>query len=236
MSEAIGLMIYHDQKLISEAFQLANTKFAWLPWSEQAKFKETAHQLAQDLLKDLKLLDYTIIRSETLAKYQVHLLLTEQNLAYILFIIHPTPKMSSSSSSIPIHLVFECCTNQKFETLAPASQLLGQINQRLIEWYQTLIPAPQSELRSSGIHNSLESHELKIRGNNNVVGTQSCPINQIQSNIDVARQQMIGNLTKIIEHQDTLEALVEKSQELHQSSNQFKKRSKRLNRLCCYIL
>jgi len=35
--------------------------------------------------------------------------------------------------------------------------------------------ASQRELRSNGIHNSLESHEFLIRGNNSVVGTQSCP-------------------------------------------------------------
>lgn len=197
VNEALGLMIYRDQKLISEAYHLNNTKFAWLPWSEQNKFKVIAQQLAQDLLKDLKPQNYTIIRSEILTKYQVHLLLTEQNLAYILFI---TQTPIGSPIPIPIHLVFECFTNQNSDNSPSAQLILNQINQRLKEW-----------------HNNLD------------------PLNKIKSDLETTRQQMIGNITKIIERQDTLEDLLEKSQKLQKSAGQFKKQSQRLNS-CCYIL
>ena len=88
--KAVALLIFKNNKLLSESFQFEDIKKSWMPWqawqaplsrllganAEQTRFKTHITEVANDLLKLVNPTDHTVIRSETFEEYTAHLLIT----------------------------------------------------------------------------------------------------------------------------------------------------------------
>ena len=60
-------------------------------------------------------------------------------------------------------------------------------------------------------------------------------MDEIQSEIEKSKQIVVQSIEKVMENMDQLDSLVEKSNDLNDTSKMFYKKSKKMNR-CCTIL
>ena len=61
-------------------------------------------------------------------------------------------------------------------------------------------------------------------------------INRNKQELKELQSIMLNNVEKVIENQETLEDLLIRTQNLEMSAQQFKSKSRNLNRWCCYIM
>jgi len=133
------------------------------------------------------------------------------------------------------HITFLCVTNEAFGRRLPFV-FLNEITHLFFSKFTQLSMLPEDPDRSQQI--SLENFasfhpvlEAKCRSYSN--SAEFDKLKQIRQGLDDVKEVMVENIDKVLQRAEAIESLVDKSDQLHVSSDSFKRSSKRLKQKTC---